>query len=138
MNINIHILLNIISLMLLTLSMSFSTLYVLQQRWLKTKQFTLIQRLPSLETSDLWAARLLVCGWIVLLSSTLIGIYIAHDMWDQSWHKNPKILMAMTTCFWYLVFIIMRAKFDYRGSKFSLINLLGYTSLLITFVYSIL
>ncbi|MCB0327045.1 MAG: cytochrome c biogenesis protein CcsA [Bdellovibrionales bacterium] len=137
MDLQLHIFLNIIAFVLLGISISFSGLYVLQQKLLKEKKLNMIQKIPSLESSDHWAARFVVLGWITLLSSTFVGIYLAHEVWGSSWLYQPKILMAIVTCFWYFIFILMRLRFDYRGSKFSFINLLGFISFLSTFLYSL-
>jgi len=112
--------------------------YLWVQRQLKRKQLDGFgSRLPSLETFDRWVSGALRIGSVALTISLATGIYYAHEVWTmRNWPTDPKVLVSFLTWIWYLLLLVVRHRFGWRGSRFVTLMVVGFLLLLLTFIGS--
>ena len=110
-------------------------MYLLQERELKSKKpRTFYNQLPSLRTIDDLFLKFLVSGFTFMTVGLVAGIIWAEKDWVEGWHKDPKVLSAMATWGIYLLLIYLRATAGWRGRRAALISMLGFVSILFTFL----
>ncbi|UCF35321.1 MAG: cytochrome c biogenesis protein CcsA, partial [Acidobacteriota bacterium] len=110
-------------------------LYLLQERELKSKKpKTFYYQLPSLKTIDDLFLKFLIAGFTFMTFGLIAGIIWAEKEWVQGWQKDPKVMSAMVTWAIYLLLIYLRASAGWRGRRAVLISLLGFASVVFTFL----
>jgi len=119
----------------LFIAFSAAVLYLIQERELKSKQPKMFyNRLPSLELCDDLAYRSLAIGFPLMTLGILAGALWAQSEWGTSWTIDPKILFSIFTWLIYLTLIHYRLIAGWRGRKAAYLSIVGFVSVLITFL----
>jgi ABC-type uncharacterized transport system permease subunit len=130
---HVHLFFVGVSLLAVVLSLLFSFFYLIQQSQLKHKKnFTLLSRLPSLETLDHYVIRCLMVGAVSLSVLLVTGIYLAHMEWHNDWIHDQKFIVAICTWVWVLFTLFLRFKMGIRGGKFFYSILVGLVFLVVS------
>lgn len=112
-----------------------SVIYLLQERQLKSKKPSgIFYQLPSLGTLDDLFLKFLISGFVFMTIGLLAGIVWAEREWLNGWHGDPKVISAMATWAIYLILIYLRVTVGWRGRRAATISLLGFVSILFTFL----
>ena len=128
------------SLMFLAYGMFFGTFiaglfYLLQERELKSKKpRTFYDQLPSLRALDELFLKFLIAGFTFMSFGLIVGVIWAEQQWVNGWFKDPKVLAAMTTWGIYLALLYVRLTLGWRGRRVALLGMLGFCSVLFTFL----
>jgi ABC-type uncharacterized transport system permease subunit len=111
-----------------------SLLYLLLDRQLKwKKEYTLLNRLPPLESLEWINFRSLWAGTVFLGLGLLSGwIWQSQSGWGLSL-TDPKVLAAWGTFFIYAGVIGVRSTARWSGRKTAYLSVLGFVSVLVTF-----
>ena len=110
-------------------------IYLLQERQLKRKKATVFfYQLPSLEVLDDLFLKFLTWGFTFMTLGLLVGLIWAEREWVGGWHKDPKVIAALLTWGIYLILIYLRVTLGWRGRRAALLSLLGFVSVLFTFL----
>jgi cytochrome c-type biogenesis protein CcsB len=110
-------------------------LYLLQERELKAKKpKAFYYNLPSLRTLDDLFQRFLIVGFVLMTAGLLVGIIQAEKAWDTGWFRDPKVISATITWAIYLSLIYARVAWGWRGRRAAWLSLIGFLSVLITFL----
>lgn len=110
-------------------------LYFLQEKELKSKKpKTFYYQLPSLRVLDDLFLKFLVWGFTFMTLGLLVGVIWAEQDWVAGWHKDPKVISAMSTWTIYLILLYLRLTAGWRGRRAALISMAGFVSVLFTFL----
>jgi cytochrome c-type biogenesis protein CcsB len=110
-------------------------LYLLQERMLKSKNFSpLYYRLPSLETLDNINYRCLTFGFPLMTMGIISGAVWANSAWGGYWRWDPKETWALITWFLYAALLHGRLTVGWRGRRAAIFAIIGFASLLFTFL----
>ncbi len=108
--------------------------YLLAQRDLKHKRFSQwLRLLPSLEALDRVAIRSVILGAVALSLGMISGIYLAHSVWATNWISDPKFILTTLTWAWYVLLLVFRGVFGWRGARFFFFMVVGFFLLMVTF-----
>lgn len=131
----IHIGLYKISLATLVIGLAFSVFYLLKKR----RDEGWLQRLPALETLDIYSYRFAGFGFIFWTIGMLAGSIWAHQSWGRFWGWDPTETWALITCLMFGAYLHLRRFFQWRGSRaawffiacfaISLVSLFGMATL---------
>lgn len=128
------------SFLLLAYGMFFVTfiagiLYLFQERELKSKKFkTFYHRLPSLGLLDDLFYKFLILGFCFMTLGLLAGVIWAEQDWLEGWHRDPKVIATSVTWGIYLILIYFRVTAGWRGRRAAMISIVGFISVLFTFL----
>lgn len=112
-----------------------SLIYLLQERQLKRRMpATLLFRLPSLGTLDRLFSKFLIMGFFFMTLGLLAGVMWAERDWINGWYGDPKVVAALFTWTIYLLLIYLRVAAGWRGRRVAYISVLGFVSILFTFL----
>jgi cytochrome c-type biogenesis protein CcsB len=112
-----------------------SLLYLLLERGIKKKSFSPIStRFPSLETLDLINYRCMSYGFPFLTIGIITGSIWAGMAWGSYWNWDPKETWSLITWIVYAILIHNRLTKGWRGRKTAYMMILGYFSILFTFL----
>ena len=64
----------------------------------------------------------------------LAGVIWAEKEWVNGWHGDPKVISALVTWVIYLILIYLRVTMGWRGRRAAFISMLGFISILFTFL----
>lgn len=106
-------------------------MYLLQERQLRRKAFrTAYRRLPSLETLDGLAFRLVVYGLPLLALAIVTGSIWARSVWRIQWFLEPKGVWSLVTLFIYVFYVAARVRLGLGGRKAAYLAVLGFVAIL--------
>jgi ABC-type transport system involved in cytochrome c biogenesis permease subunit len=112
-----------------------SIIYLLQERQLKSrKPSQLLFRLPSLGTLDKLFSKFLNSGFLLMTFGLLAGVIWAERDWVNGWYGDPKVVAALITWTIYLILVYLRVAAGWRGRRAAYISILGFVSMLFTFL----
>jgi len=112
-----------------------SLLYLAQERELKGRQpKTFYYWLPSLVLLDDLFYKFLIAGFSFMTLGLLAGVMWAEQDWVQGWESDPKVLAALATWAIYLLLIYLRLTAGWRGKRAALMSMVGFVSVLFTFL----
>jgi ABC-type transport system involved in cytochrome c biogenesis permease subunit len=110
-------------------------LYLLQEREIKRKRLsTLYRQLPALGVLDDLFLKFLGSGFAFMSAGLVVGIIMAERNWVTGWHGDPKVIAAVTTWAIYLSLLYMRLAVGWRGRRTALLSMVGFVSVLFTFL----
>ena len=110
-------------------------LYLLQEREIKRKRLsTLYRQLPALGVLDDLFLKFLGSGFAFMSAGLVVGIIMAERNWVTGWHGDPKVIAAVTTWAIYLSLLYMRLAVGWRGRRTALLAMIGFVSVLFTFL----
>lgn len=102
----------------LSLSFGASLIYLLQERYLKSKKpGGLFSRLPALETIDEISYRSLLLGFPFMTLGLLAGVVVAEATFGQLDYTDPKILLSVLMWAVYLIMLYTRWNAGWRGRR---------------------
>jgi len=131
----IHIPLVILGYVALFIAFSAATLYLIQERELKSKSPRMFyNRFPSLEICDDLAYKSLAIGFPLMTLGMISGVLWAHMANWTKWEFDPKILLSFVTWLIYLLLIHYRLIAGWRGKKAAYLAVAGFVGVLVTFV----
>ena len=64
----------------------------------------------------------------------LAGVIWAEQDWVRGWQSDPKVIAALVTWGIYLALIYLRLTAGWRGKRAALISMIGFLSVLFTFL----
>jgi cytochrome c-type biogenesis protein CcsB len=113
------------------LAFVFAFMYLLRARGWKG-----VERLDprfTLKYLDDTAHRIVTLSFPVLTLGVFLGAVWADSAWGRYWGWDPKETWALITWLIYLFYLHLRHQWGVTGYKISLINVLGFAAVLITF-----
>jgi cytochrome c-type biogenesis protein CcsB len=112
-----------------------SVLYLLLERGIKKKRFSPIStRFPSLEALDLINYRCMSYGFPFLTIGIITGSLWAGMAWGSYWNWDPKETWSLITWIVYAILIHNRLTMGWRGRKTAYMMIVGFFSILFTFL----
>lgn len=108
---------------------------VVQSRLLKSKRISALQgHLPSLDVMDNLTYRLVALGWPMLTLGIITGALWAQAAWGSYWSWDPKETWSLITWLIFAAYLHVRIAQGWRGKWALRLVVLGFISVLITFV----
>lgn len=121
-------------------AMSFcvAVVYLMQERFLKEKNLGgLFRRLPSLDALDRLNQRTIVAGFALLSIGLLTGLaraaIVPVESAEPVW-KDPTVLVTAAMWAWYAFAVQSRLFAGWRGRKAALFAIVGFATLVLSFV----
>jgi len=111
-----------------------SLLYLLLERGIKKKRSPISTRFPSLEALDLINYRCMSYGFPFLTIGIITGSIWAGMAWGSYWNWDPKETWSLITWIVYAILIHNRLTIGWRGRKTAYMMILGFFSILFTFL----
>ncbi len=112
-----------------------SILYLAVERGIKKKRFFRISaRFPSLETLDSINYRCMSYGFPFLTIGIITGSLWAGIAWGSYWNWDPKETWSLITWIVYAILIHNRLAIGWRGRKTAYMMIIGFFSILVTFL----
>jgi cytochrome c-type biogenesis protein CcsB len=112
-----------------------SILYLLAERDIKRKKLhTIFGSFPSLETLDGINYRCMSYGFPFLTIGIITGSIWAQSAWGSSWSWDPKETWSLITWIVYAILIHNRLTMGWRGRKTAYLMILGFISVVVTFL----
>jgi cytochrome c-type biogenesis protein CcsB len=112
-----------------------SIIYLLAERDIKRKRLhAIFGRFPSLETLDRINYRCMSYGFPFLTIGIITGSIWAHSAWGSSWNWDPKETWSLITWIVYAIMIHNRLTMGWRGRKTAYLMILGFISVVVTFL----
>jgi cytochrome c-type biogenesis protein CcsB len=112
-----------------------SVLYLFLERGIKRKRFSPIsRRFPSLEMLDSINYRCMSYGFPFLTIGIITGSLWAGIAWGSYWSWVPKETWALITWFVFAILILTRLGMGGRGRKTAYMMIVGFFSILFTFL----
>jgi ABC-type transport system involved in cytochrome c biogenesis permease subunit len=111
-----------------------SSMYLFQERALKSKSFgAVFHRLPSLTTVNEIATGAAAIGLTLLTVGIATGMLWASSRDGRIWHNDPKEIFAVATWLLYLLLIVYRSTSGWRGRRAAWMGVAGFALVLCTF-----
>jgi cytochrome c-type biogenesis protein CcsB len=108
---------------------------LIQEHQIKSRKPTeLCYRLPSIEELDTLNYKIIAFGFPVLTVGIIMGGIWAYNAWGRFWGWDQKETWALITAFFYAGFLHMRYVKGMRGRKAVYISMLGFASVVFTFI----
>ena len=113
-----------------------SIVYLLAERDLKKKKklHTIFRSFPSLETLDRINYRCMSYGFPFLTAAIITGSIWAETAWGHPWNWDPKETWSLITWIVYAILIHNRFVIGWRGRKTAYLMILGFISVVVTFL----
>ncbi|MEW6408732.1 MAG: c-type cytochrome biogenesis protein CcsB [Nitrospirota bacterium] len=117
------------------IAFSVGIMYLLQERQLKRKKIgSLFKRMPSLEVLDEINYRVISIGFPLLTIGIITGSIWADTAWGSYWNWDPKEVWSLITWIIYALIIHARLRAGWRGRKAAILSIIGFMSVLFTFL----
>lgn len=111
-------------------------MYLVQERQLRTKAFrTAYHRLPSLETLDGMAFRLVIFGLPLLALAIVSGSLWARTTWGVRWFLEPKGIWSLVTLLIYTYYVTARVRLGWGGRKAAYLAVVGFAAVLLNLFF---
>ncbi|MCX8117373.1 MAG: c-type cytochrome biogenesis protein CcsB [Desulfobacterota bacterium] len=118
-----------------TLAFGCGVLYLVQEHQLKSKKVgALARRLPSLKVLDDLNYQALTFGFPMLTLGIITGAVWAEYAWGRYWGWDPKETWSLITWFLYAAMLHQRLTVGWRGRKAAIMAIVGFFSVLFTFL----
>jgi ABC-type uncharacterized transport system permease subunit len=117
----------------LGVAFAMSLIYLVQERTLKSKQsFAMLDRLPSLETSDQIGHRALLLGFPLLTLGIATGMVWNLIANDAIWTGSPKEIFPTLAWILFALLLVARTLWGYRGRRAAYLTIAGFALGLLT------
>lgn len=117
------------------LSFGAAVAYMIQERMLKRKRITALQRhLPSLDLLDSLAYRMVAFGFPMLTLGVITGALWAQTAWGAYWNWDPKETWSLITWLIYAAYLHVRIVQGWRGKWSNRLLAVGFACVLITYI----
>lgn len=112
-----------------------SVIYLAAERCIKHKKGNaILPGLPPLETLDRINYKCMSLGFPLLTVGIITGSIWAEYAWGSYWSWDPKETWSLITWIVYAIIMHNRLAIGWRGRKTAYMMILGFTSVLVTFV----
>lgn len=112
-----------------------SIIYLLTEHFIKKKRIPpFAMRLPALEVLDRINLRCISIGFPFLTLGIITGSLWASYAWGSYWSWDPKEVWSLITWIIYAIVIHRRAIVGWKGRKTAYMMILGFLSVVITFL----
>ncbi|NSW88665.1 cytochrome c biogenesis protein CcsA [bacterium] len=130
----IHVLLNILSHTTLLISSIFSIMFIYQHRNFKNKKVKKISRMPSLSLIEKINFNLIITSFPLMTIGLALGFLLSKNQIGTYWFGTVSALSIFS---WLIYFSLIQLRITYNlsGLKVSLISLLGFTSIIIGYIF---
>ncbi len=119
----------------LTLNFLGGIFYLIQERQIKAKKFGFFyRRLPSLSQLDTLNYWCLTIGFPLFTGGIITGSLYAQHTLGRFWSWDPKEVLTLIAWLIYAVLLHERLTVGWRGRRASMLAILGFLVLVITFV----
>ena len=131
----VHVVLLFIGNGAFALAAASSVMYLLQERQLKQKKLgSLFHRLPNIDVLDEINYRCITVGFPLLTLGIITGAAWAQEAWGTYWSWDPKETWSLINWFFYAALLHFRMTVGWRGRKAAVGSLIGFVSVLFTFL----
>lgn len=118
-----------------TLAFGCGVIYLIQEHQLKSKKMGAVsKRLPSLNVLDELNYQALTFGFPSLTLGIITGAVWAEYAWGRYWGWDPKETWSLITWFLYAAMLHQRLTVGWRGRKAAIMAIVGFFSVLFTFL----
>ncbi|NWF94244.1 MAG: c-type cytochrome biogenesis protein CcsB [Syntrophaceae bacterium] len=118
-----------------TLTFCCGVMYLIQEHQLKSKRLGAIaKRLPPLKVLDDLNYKSLTFGFPLLTLGIITGAIWANYAWGRYWDWDPKETWSLITWFFYAALLHQRLTVGWRGRKAAIMAIVGFLSVLFTFL----
>jgi len=118
-----------------TLTFCSGVMYLIQEHQLKSKNMGAItKRLPSLKVLDDLNYKSLTFGFPLLTIGIITGAIWAEYAWGRYWNWDPKETWSLITWLFYAALLHQRLTVGWRGRKAAIMAIVGFFSVLFTFL----
>lgn len=118
-----------------TLAFCCGVMYLIQEHQLKSKKAgAMARRLPSLKVLDDLNYQALTFGFPLLTLGIITGAVWADYAWGRYWGWDPKETWSLITWFLYAAMLHQRLTVGWRGRKAAIMAIVGFFSVLFTFL----
>ena len=108
--------------------------YMLQERLLKAKRISVVQKhLPSLDAMDHLAYRMVSLAFPMLTVGIITGALWAQPAWGSYWSWDPKETWSLITWLVYAAYLHVRVVRGWRGKWANRLLVAGFGCMLITY-----
>ena len=111
-----------------------SIVYLIKSGKLSNAKIPKEERLPSLKILDEIIYKTIAIGFLLLGVGIITGAVWANYAWETYWSWDPKETWSLITWFIYAAFIHARLTRGWRGKKAAIISIVGFLSVLFTFL----
>jgi cytochrome c-type biogenesis protein CcsB len=131
----IHTIFSFVGNAIFFISFFVSILYLVVERGIKKKRVLPFSgRFPSLETLDLINYRCMSYGFPFITVGIITGSIWAGFAWGSYWNWDPKETWSLITWIVYAILLHNRLAIGWRGRKTAYMMIIGFLSILITFL----
>ena len=118
-----------------TLAFCCGIMYLIQEHLLKSQSAGAItKRLPSLKVLDDLNYQSLIIGFPLLTLGIITGAVWAEYAWGRYWDWDPKETWSLITWFFFAALLHQRLAIGWRGRKAAIMAIIGFLSILFTFL----
>src|SRR5258708_22452458 len=129
----LHIPIFILSYLLLLAAASGAVLFIVQERRIKRhKAATVLSRLPSLVTLEIFIYRMILLSFPLLTLGMLLGGHWALLTRGRYWGWDPTETFSFVTWIIYAIYIVLRWSQGWRGRRSTDLALAGFGIILVT------
>jgi len=130
----VHVLLNILSHTTLLISSIFSIMFIYQHRNFKNKKVKKISRMPSLSLIEKINFNLIITSFPLMTIGLVLGFLLSKNQIGTYWFGTVSALSIFS---WLIYFSLIQLRITYNlsGLKVSIISLLGFTSIIIGYIF---
>jgi cytochrome c-type biogenesis protein CcsB len=118
----------------LTIAFFSAIIYFIQEKNLKHKNITGLNRYPSLMAADELCYKMVTIGFTFLTMGIITGSIWAQSAWGSYWRWDPKETWSLITWLLFAVYLHARYMGGWRGRKTNILIIIGFISLIITFL----
>lgn len=112
-----------------------SCVYLFAEKEMKKKRFSLMAtRFPALDTLDSINYKCMSYGFLFLTIGIITGSIWANLAWGSYWSWDPKETWSLITWIVYAILIHNRLTIGWRGRKTAYMMIIGFFSMLVTFL----
>lgn len=120
---------------LLAAAFALAVMYLIQERQIKSKRMgSVFHRLPSLKVLDEVNYRCLTIGFPLMTLGIISGSLWAQSAWGAYWSWDPKETWSLITWFVYAALLHGRLTVGWRGRKAAILSIIGFASIIFTFL----
>lgn len=132
---SLHVLMSFFGYAVFTLAFSTGLMYLLQEHYVKAKKpAAFYHLLPSLDVLDELNKKLVSIGFMVFTVSIILGALWAHQVWGSCWNWDPRVTGAFVTWLVYVVYMVCRHVYGWRGRKVAHLSILGFWAAIVIYI----
>jgi cytochrome c-type biogenesis protein CcsB len=130
-----HVLFAFLGNAIFALAFCCGVMYLIQEHQLKSKRIGAItKRLPPLKVLDDLNYQAMTFGFPLLTLGIITGAIWAEYAWGRYWNWDPKETWSLITWFFYAAMLHQRLTVGWRGRKAAIMAIVGFLSVLFTFL----